>query len=57
MSEEAVILIVDDEKELRESLGELLARKGFAVQCVQSGNEALQVFHERKKSLVGQKLN
>jgi CheY-like chemotaxis protein len=34
-------LLVEDDRELRESLAELLKDSGFEVQCVENGREAL----------------
>ncbi|HEU4930123.1 MAG TPA: hybrid sensor histidine kinase/response regulator [Candidatus Krumholzibacteria bacterium] len=35
------VMVVDDEDDLRESIGELLAAAQYAVVCVENGNEAL----------------
>jgi CheY-like chemotaxis protein len=35
------LLLVEDDRELRESLAELLEDSGFDVQCVENGREAL----------------
>ena len=48
------ILIVDDDKDIRESLAEVLGGLGFAATCVGNGQEALDwlKLHARETSLV-----
>lgn len=48
----ASILIVDDEKGIRESLGALLRDEGYAVEAVASGEECLALIEKRPFDLV-----
>jgi two-component system chemotaxis response regulator CheY len=41
--DEFVLLIVDDNRELRETLAEFLSLKGHAVECAANGREAVQL--------------
>jgi two-component system, response regulator, stage 0 sporulation protein F len=41
--EEQVILIVDDEEGLREGLSKLLEDEGYAVECAEDGEKALNI--------------
>ena len=41
--EEQVILIVDDEEGLREGLSKLLEDEGYAVECAEDGEKALEI--------------
>jgi two-component system OmpR family response regulator len=50
MSEPLVILVVDDEKDLRESLTEILQRKNYKVITAESGNKAYMILEERRKT-------
>jgi YesN/AraC family two-component response regulator len=49
---EAVVLFVDDEPLLRESMGAWLARKAGRVICAQHGLEALEILTENKIDLL-----
>lgn len=46
MQHEVRVLIVEDEKDIRESLGELLEAEGFIVAQAENGRIALDVLHE-----------
>lgn len=48
----AEILIVDDERALRESLGMVLAGEGHAVRTAHDGEEALRLISEKRPDLV-----
>lgn len=48
----AEILIVDDERAIRNSVGAMLKAEGFAVRTARSGEEALEKFSERRPDLV-----
>lgn len=48
----AEILIVDDERTLRESLGKVLAGEGHAVRTARDGEEALRLLSEKRPDLV-----
>ncbi|OPY76637.1 MAG: Blue-light-activated protein [Syntrophorhabdus sp. PtaU1.Bin050] len=45
---EGVVLIVDDEASMREVAGSILKELGYKVLLAQDGDEALEVFRERK---------
>lgn len=49
---QAVVLFVDDEPLLRESMGTWLARKARRVLCAQHGAEALEVLRANRIDLV-----
>jgi len=46
------ILIVDDEQEVREKLGQILTRKGYQVAVAEDGQEALDKFKELGTKIV-----
>jgi len=46
MSKEDIVLIVDDEKVMRDSLVEWLQEDGFGVAAAESGMEALQMLDQ-----------
>lgn len=46
------ILIVDDEKTIRETLQDIFAREGFKVETARDGREALDIIEKEKFSLV-----
>lgn len=46
------ILVVDDDRELRETIGEILHGAGFAVHAAASGEEALAVLQQQSFDLV-----
>jgi two-component system response regulator PilR (NtrC family) len=46
------ILVVDDERSMRELLEILLLKHGYDVQCAESGSEALDIFQSRSFDLV-----
>ncbi len=46
------ILVVDDERSILESLRDILEDEGYAVRCVESGEEALRVVEESPPDLV-----
>ena len=46
------ILVVDDERAIREGLKRLLSAEGFAVRLARNGDDALSAFRERRPSLV-----
>ena len=46
------ILVVDDEETSRFSLGRLLEREGYLVECAADGNEALIKLQQNKVDLV-----
>ena len=46
------ILIVDDERVLREGLKNLLMGEGYAVRTARGGDEALEKIAERRPDLV-----
>ena len=50
----STVLIVDDDKDIRESLGEALEGCGFPVKCVTNGQEALDwlKLHARETAVV-----
>ena len=48
----ATVLVVDDEKLIRWSVGERLARQGYQVKSAQSGEEALQLMALERPDLV-----
>ena len=48
----AEILIVDDERAIRNSIGAMLKAEGFAVRTAKSGEEALEKFSELRPDLV-----
>ena len=48
----AEVLIVDDERVLRDGLRTLLAAEGFAVRTARSGAEALRLFSARRADVV-----
>lgn len=48
----AEVLIVDDERVVRNSIGAMLKADGFAVRTARTGEEALEKFSERRPDLV-----
>ena len=48
----AQILIVDDEKSIRESLQDILELEGYSVESVGSGEDALEILNEEKYDLI-----
>ena len=48
----ASILIVDDERGIRESLGALLREEGYLVETLASGEECLKILSDRSFDLV-----
>jgi PAS domain S-box-containing protein len=46
------VLIVDDEKSIRETLADLLNKKGFTVQTARDGREALEALTEARFALM-----
>ncbi len=46
------VLVVDDEKSIREALEEVLKREGFSVETARDGREALDVMERRRFSLL-----
>ena len=48
----ARILVVDDDRGVREVLEIMLAREGYAVACAESGKEALALFRQKAFDLV-----
>jgi two-component system, NtrC family, response regulator PilR len=46
------ILVVDDERSMRELLEILLLKHGYAVQCAESGSEAIDIIQDRQFDLV-----
>ncbi|MCU0571511.1 MAG: sigma-54 dependent transcriptional regulator [Syntrophobacteraceae bacterium] len=51
-SSQARILVVDDEQSMREFLDIMLQSEGYAVQCAESGTEALERFQRESFDLV-----
>ena len=47
------ILVVDDQPEVRELLNELLTARGFGVECMSSGEDALAKLGEKDADLPG----
>ena len=48
----AEILVVDDERVIREGLKRMLLAEGFSVRTAKNGDEALAAFRDRRPSLV-----
>ncbi|MDH4228655.1 MAG: response regulator [Nitrospirota bacterium] len=46
------VLIVDDEPDLRESVGYLLERAGFEIECASNGHEGIGAAHAFQPDLV-----
>jgi CheY-like chemotaxis protein len=46
---EPKLLIADDDRDFRESLGEVLSRRGFDTQLAADGREALDIVKEDRK--------
>lgn len=46
------LLVVDDDRVLRESMKKRLEREGYAVRTARNGNEAIEAFKERRSDLV-----
>jgi DNA-binding NtrC family response regulator len=51
MEEKKSILIVDDDKDIRETLGELLEFKGYSVDMAETGREAIEKSETRMFNL------
>jgi CheY-like chemotaxis protein len=49
---EKSILVVEDEAEAREALAEFLEAKGYTVDCVENGLEALEEIKNKKPRLI-----
>ncbi len=52
VTRERVVLLVDDEEEVREAVGSLLRREGYVVHLAQSGDEALQLLRKEPVQLL-----
>jgi DNA-binding response OmpR family regulator len=52
MPDQPEIVVVDDEKPLRDAVGEYLSRHGFAVRCVEGGEALRAALRERPADLV-----
>ena len=52
VSEDQVILVVDDEEGLREGLSKLLEDEGYIVVCAESGEQALEVLQHKHVDLI-----
>ncbi len=50
--EEQVILVVDDEEGLRVGLSKLLEDEGYAVECAEDGEKALEIVRSRHIDLM-----
>jgi PAS domain S-box-containing protein len=48
---QGIILIVDDEKAVRDVTGSLLERRGYEVMCAQSGEEALALYRDKQEMI------
>ncbi len=48
----AKILIIDDDKQFREMLHEMVERAGYTVFCAQDGAEGMKIFRQEKPELV-----
>jgi DNA-binding response OmpR family regulator len=46
------LLITDDDRDFRESLGELLTRRGFQTVLADSGEEAIEILQQQSVHLV-----
>lgn len=45
---EKIILVVDDEKMIRDMLEKAMNREGYSVVCAESGEEALEILKDKK---------
>jgi len=52
MDNKQTILVVDDEKEIRQLLQEFLEKNGYAVLTAEDGQQALQLAGERRPDMV-----
>jgi len=52
LMESETILIVDDNKEIVHSLGELLKFEGYRIETAYDGMEALEVLEQRRVDLI-----
>lgn len=52
MADQPDIVVVDDEKALRDAVGEYLTRHGFAVRCAEDGEQLRAALRERPADLV-----
>ena len=52
ISETAKILVVDDEKSMREFLDIMLAKEGYHVVCARDGEEACRILEKDRFDLV-----
>jgi CheY-like chemotaxis protein len=50
--EKAGVLIIEDEKNIREVLKEMLSTEGYEVTCVAKGKEGIELFKKKKFDLV-----
>lgn len=50
--EKAGVLIIEDEKNIREVLKEMLSTEGYKVTCVAKGKEGIELFKKKKFDLV-----
>ncbi len=49
---QASLLITDDDRDFRESLGELLSRRGFETLLAENGEEAVEIVRNRSVHLL-----
>jgi CheY-like chemotaxis protein len=52
LKEKTVILVVDDDADSRETLAELLASRGYAVESAENGRQALEYLSCSKPALI-----
>ena len=52
MTQHRTILVVDDERMIRQSVSSFLQQKGYVVLTAETGREALQILGERPVSLL-----
>ena len=52
MAENARILIIDDEEQIREMLGQMLTREGYEVVAADNGKEGMKVCREQEVDLI-----
>ena len=46
------ILVVDDDKDIRESLRDIMEHEGYDVSIAANGNEAVRIFEEQEADLI-----